>query len=132
MKKNLYKIILFLLTGLLITCTSPFEKQYLGTISIDPNIINGEIRPSKNKAEVGQEVYLSVIPYSGFKLSGGSLYYTLGAKKVAISASSFKMPAGDIVLHAEFVTQYETKISLTESKISLIGMMSLTGTFATD
>ncbi|MGL4982819.1 MAG: InlB B-repeat-containing protein [Treponemataceae bacterium] len=129
MKKYICKIVFFLiLCFLFLACPSPFERHHVGTITVSPTVANGRIQFRSADVEVGDVVALSVFPNAGYKLKEGSLHYIFDGRQVAIPASGFKMPAGDVVIHAEFVSEYLNTISVDRQSTVFIGEMTLTGT----
>ena len=93
-----------------ITIYAEFEAIPKYTITIDQNVINGNITlvglPAMNNIYEGQQITVSAIAVSdNYLYKEGSLsYYKVGdsSNKVSITNNSFLMPGYDIVLYAEF------------------------------
>jgi endoglucanase len=76
-----------------------FEKEHAVSVG---NLTGGSITASQTSALPGSTVNLTVTPNKGFKFKEGSLKYNDGIKDVAISGTSFIMPAADVTITAEF------------------------------
>ena len=87
-----------------VTVTAEFEQiPYQITIS---SMENGNITASPNAdVTVGTEIALTILPNDGYRLKSGSLHvYKTGDANttVALSGNSFRMPAYDVTVIAEF------------------------------
>ena len=75
------------------------------SITVDPNITNGEIMNSPSEAAAGDQVDLFVTPESGYQLVAGSLKVNGDASIVepnGINQYKFSMPAEDVEVTAQF------------------------------
>ena len=80
-----------------------FPAKY--SITVDPNITNGEIMNFPSEAAAGDQVDLFVTPESGYQLVAGSLKVNGDASIVepnGINQYKFSMPAEDVVVTAHF------------------------------
>lgn len=84
-----------------VTIYADFEEAPYN-ITIDDNIKGGTIQTDISNAKAGTDVHLTVTPDKGMQLKDGSLKYSDGTKDYIISNNTFKMPANDITVYAEF------------------------------
>lgn len=69
----------------------------LYNITVDTNISNGNVEPSKPKAEEGETITVTVTPATGYQLST----LTYNGNDIT-DAKSFEMPAADVSISATF------------------------------
>lgn len=82
---------------------SIIPKQY--AIAIDPAIANGTVTADKTKATEGETVTLTVTPAQGYEQESLS-YTTDGGKPVAITGTTFVMPAANVTVTATFKASF--------------------------
>lgn len=74
------------------------------TLTIDPDIQNGEIQVDAAHFEEGAKVNIGVKPDEHYRLKDGSLNYN----GISVEGTSFLMPGEDVTLTAEFVFSEDT------------------------
>ncbi len=78
-----------------VTVSATFElKEY--TITVDPEIQNGTVTPSKLKAKAGEAISLTVLPAEGYQVASVTL------DGVELEEYAFTMPAKDVTVSATF------------------------------
>lgn len=81
---------------------SKFEKVTTGTssyqVTVDSNMTGGTVITNKATANRGETVTVTVVPDEGMTLVDGSLKYN----DVAVEGNTFKMPASDVIVTAQF------------------------------
>lgn len=84
-------------------------------ITIDANIANGTVRPSKTSSTEGETITIIIIPDAGYQLKENSVKVTKtgDTEEVNVTDNSFSMPDYDVTITAEFE---KTDISITNSK----------------
>lgn len=83
-----------------VTVTAQFEK-IMYKVKVAPSKF-GWITASPVSAGIGDIVTLTVKPFGSFRLKPGSLKYNDGTADVAVSGSSFAMPAANVTISAVF------------------------------
>lgn len=79
-----------------------YSAPVLYNITAGP-FAHGNINPSKDSALAGDEIFLLINPSSGYQLKAGTLKVMQGPNVVPfIEENRFVMPAGDVVITAEF------------------------------
>lgn len=76
------------------------EQSY--TINIASDIEGGVIEANLSEAAEGTDIKLNVIPDDGMRLKENSLVYNDGNDEYIIRNNTFKMPASDVIVYAEF------------------------------
>lgn len=76
------------------------EQSY--TINIASDIEGGVIEANLSEAAEGTDIKLNVIPDDGMRLKENSLVYNDGTNKYIIKNNTFKMPATNVTIYAEF------------------------------
>lgn len=79
-------------------------------VSIDTSMVGGRIKVAANMFAVGANVAVEVIPDAGYEVVENSLTYSMGKRTVPIRSGAFNMPAGDVLLSAQFAQRYDTQI----------------------
>lgn len=77
-----------------------FEQTY--TINIASDIEGGVVEANLSEAAEGTDIKLDVIPDDGMRLKENSLVYNDGNDEYIIRNNTFKMPASDVIVYAEF------------------------------
>jgi uncharacterized repeat protein (TIGR02543 family) len=78
-----------------VTVSATFElKDY--TITVDPEIQNGTVTPSKLKAKAGEAISLTVLPAEGYQVASVTL------DGAALEEYAFTMPGKDVTVSATF------------------------------
>jgi hypothetical protein len=72
------------------------------TVTIASPIQNGSVAAAPAGGPVGTNIALTVTPNNGYRLKPGSLKYNNGSADVAITGTSFALPAANVTVTAEF------------------------------
>ncbi len=92
------------------------RQQAAFTISVSKEIQNGIVQVSKNAAVDGDQITITAIPNTGYKLKQNGLR----ANNILIENGSFKMPETNVVIYAQFELAAENElqgaISLSKTK----------------
>jgi len=94
------------------------EGNYTITVSAPTG---GTLTPSKEKANAGDTITVTVTPNSGYQMTADSLAYTLavaGGETVKITNKTFTMPAGNITLTCKWETAATTVDGITGFSIN--------------
>ena len=90
------------------------------TITVDAPK-GGTITPSRNRANAGDEIVVTVTPDSGYQMVEGSLTYTLreaGGETVEITNNRFTMPDGNVSISCQWETAATTAKGITGFSIN--------------
>ncbi len=90
----------FIMPASNVTVTAKFEKIMYAVRVSPPKF--GRITASSAVAGIGDTVVLTIKPFKAFRLKPGSLKYSDGNASVAITGSSFVMPASNVTISAIF------------------------------
>lgn len=86
-----------------VTVSAEFEAIPTYNVTIDSDIEHGTIEATPSNAAAGTEITLTIEPENGYKLKENSLVAVWnGTQDIEIANNKFTMPAGAVVVSAEF------------------------------
>lgn len=113
----------FVMPSAPIMVMAEFEDISAGAYTVAVGTITGgNITANPVSAVSGSSISLTIVPNSGKQLKAGSLKYNDGTQEVAITGTSFTMPAANVMVTAEF--EDISGIPVQPANASLIGIVN--------